>query len=222
MIKVLPGAPVRLPLLPLLLLALPLCAQWDLRVELPRPSGQSLPQTMLVGSGQLVAGDLGTGSGYIATLSHQLFQLGPLLRLEGGVEYSQLNASGDLNKGSAVQGTRLKQQGLGAGINVQVWVPFVGLAGEIGLIQRFQRYTFDTPGASNTKDLSRTWLRVGTRYRLPSMGVQPYLIASYQQPVSKDRPVKLSSVSDLASYFSAQGSGQEFDRLWTFGLGVNF
>ena len=54
------------------------------------------------------------------------------------------------------------------------------------------------------------------------MGVQPSLIASYQQPVSKDRPVKLSSVSDLASYFSAQGSGQEFDRLWTFGVGVNF
>ncbi len=91
---------MRLSLLPLLLSALPLCAQWDLRVELPRPSGQSLPQTMLVGSGQLVAGDMGTGSGYIATLSHQLFQLGPLLRVEGGIEYSQLNATGDLSKGS--------------------------------------------------------------------------------------------------------------------------
>ena len=213
---------MRLALLPFLLSALPLFAQWDLRLELPRPSGQSLPQTLLVGSGQLAAGDLGTGNGYIATLSHQLFQLGPLLRVEGGIEYSQLNASGDLSKGTTVQGTRLKQQGLGAGLNAQVWVPFVGLAGEIGLFQRMQRYTFDTAGASSSKDLSRTWLRVGTRYRLPSIGVQPYLVASYQQPVSKDRPVKLSSVSDLAAYFTAQGSGQEFERLWTFGAGVTF
>ena len=213
---------MRLALVPLCLAALPLCAQWDLRLELPRPSGQSLPQTLLVGSGQLAAGDLGTGNGYIATLSHQLFQLGPLLRVEGGIEYSQLNASGDLSKGTTVQGTRLKQQGIGAGLNAQVWVPFVGLAGEIGLFQRMQRYTFDTAGASSSKDLSRTWLRVGTRYRLPSMGVQPYLVASYQQPVSKDHPVKLSSVSDLAAYFAAQGSGQEFERLWTFGVGVTF
>ncbi|MEI6473033.1 MAG: hypothetical protein WCO20_10370 [Holophagaceae bacterium] len=213
---------MRLALLPFLLSALPLCAQWDLRLELPRPSGQSLPQAMLSGSGQLVAGDLGTGGGYIATLSHQLFQLGPLLRVEGGIEYSQLNATGDLSKGTAVQSTRLKQQGIGAGLNAQVWVPFVGLAGEIGLFQRMQRYTFDTAGASSSKDLSRTWLRVGTRYRLPSIGVQPYLVASYQQPVSKDRPVKLSSVSDLAAYFTAQGSGQEFERLWTFGAGVTF
>ena len=213
---------MRLALLPFLLSALPLFAQWDLRLELPRPSGQSLPQTLLVGSGQLAAGDLGTGNGYIATLSHQLFQLGPLLRVEGGIEYSQLNASGDLSKGTTTQGTRLKQQGIGAGLNAQVWVPFVGLAGEIGLFQRMQRYTFDTAGASSSKDLSRTWLRVGTRYRLPSMGVQPYLVASYQQPVSKDHPVKLSSVSDLAAYFAAQGSGQEFERLWTFGVGVTF
>ena len=54
------------------------------------------------------------------------------------------------------------------------------------------------------------------------MIVSPYLVASYQQPVSKDRPVKLSSVSDLATYFAAQGNGQEFERMWTFGAGVSF
>ena len=101
-------------------------------------------------------------------------------------------------------------------------MPFVGLAGEIGLIQRFQRYTFDTAGASTAKDLSRTWLRVGARWRIPAVVVQPYLVASYQQPVTRDRPVKLSSVSDLAAYFTAQGSGQEFERMWTFGAGVTF
>jgi len=108
------------------------------------------------------------------------------------------------------------------GLSAQVWVPFVGLAGEIGLIQRLQRYTFDTAGASSAKDLSRTWLRVGARWRIPAVIVSPYLVASYQQPVSKDRPVKLSSVSDLATYFAAQGSGQEFERMWTFGAGVSF
>jgi len=213
---------MRLALAPLCLAALPLCAQWDLRLELPRPSGQSLPQTLLSGSGQLVAGDLSTGGGFIASASRELFQVGPLLKLEGGLEYTQLNADGSLSKGTSAQGTKLKQQGLGAGLNAQVWVPFVGLAGEIGLIQRFQRYTFDTAGASTAKDLSRTWLRVGARWRIPAVVVQPYLVASYQQPVTRDRPVKLSSVSDLAAYFTAQGSGQEFERMWTFGAGVTF
>jgi hypothetical protein len=108
------------------------------------------------------------------------------------------------------------------GLNAQLWVPFVGIAGEFGLIQRLQHYRYDTAGASSTKDLSRTWLRVGARWRIPSVVVHPYLAASYQQPVTKDRPVKLSSSSDLAAYFSAQGSGQEFERLWTFGVGVTF
>ena len=80
----------------------------------------------------------------------------------------------------------------------------------------------DTAGASSAKDLSRTWLRVGARWRIPSVGVHPYLAASYQQPVTKDRPVKVSTASDLAAYFSAQGSGQEFERMWTFGVGVSF
>ncbi len=213
---------MRLALVPLCLAALPLCAQWDLRLELPRPSGQSLPQTLLSGTGQLVAGDLSTGSGFLASANRQLFQVGPLLKFEGGLEYSQLSADGSLSKGTAAQGTKLKQKGVGVGLNAQVWVPFVGLAGEIGLIQRFQRYTFDTAGASSSKDLSRTWLRVGARWRIPAVVVSPYLVASYQQPVSKDHPVKLSSVSDLATYFSAQGNGQEFERMWTFGAGVSF
>jgi hypothetical protein len=213
---------MRLALLPICLAALPLCAQWDLRLELPRPTGQSLPQTLLSGTGNLVAGDFDTGQGYIATVSRQLLQVGPLLKLEGGLEYSQFTAGGNLANGAASQGTNLKQQGLGLDVNAQVWVPFVGIAGELGLIQRFQRYTFDTTGASNTKDLSRTWLRVGTRWRIPMAVVHPYVLASYQQPVTRDHPVKLSSASDLAGYFTAQGNGQEFQRLWTFGVGVAF
>lgn len=206
----------------LLSLTAPLCAQWDLRLELPRPTGQSLPQTLISGTGQLVAGDFDTGKGFIATVNRRILQVGPLLKLEGGLEYSQFKADGSLLAGATVQGTQLKQQGVGVGVGAQVWVPFVGIAGEIGLIQRFQRYTFDTAGASSRMDLSRTWLRVGARWRIPSVVVHPYVAASYQQPVSKDRPVKLSSASDLAAYFTAQGSGQEFERMWTFGVGVTF
>ena len=213
---------MRLALLPICLAALPLSAQWDLRLELPRPSGQSLPQTLLSGSGQLVSGDLDSGRGFIASANRRLFQLGPLLKLEGGVEVSQFTADGSLSQGATTQATKLKQQGLGVSLNAQLWVPFVGIAGEFGLIQRLQHYRYDTAGASATKDLSRTWLRVGARWRIPSVVVHPYLAASYQQPVTKDRPVKLSSSSDLAAYFSAQGSGQEFERLWTFGVGVAF
>jgi len=213
---------MRLALLPVCLAALPLSAQWDLRLELPRPSGQSLPQTLLSGSGQLVSGDLDSGRGFIASANRRLFQVGPLLKLEGGLEVSQFTADGSLSQGGTTQTTKLKQQGLGVGLNAQLWVPFVGIAGELGLIQRLQHYRYDTAGASSTKDLSRTWLRVGARWRIPSVVVHPYLTASYQQPVTKDRPVKLSSSSDLAAYFSAQGSGQEFERMWTFGVGVAF
>jgi hypothetical protein len=213
---------MRLAVLPICLASLPLCAQWDLRLELPRPTGQNLPQTLISGTGNLVAGNFDTGQGFIATVNRQILQVGPLLRLEGGLEYSRFSADGNLANGSATQGTNLKQQGVGVDLNAQVWVPFVGLAGEFGLIQRFQRYTLDTAGASNAKDLSRTWLRVGTRWRIPSVVVHPYVVASYQQPVTKDNPVKLSSASDLATYLTAQGSGQEFQRMWTFGLGVTF
>ena len=213
---------MRLAVLPICLAALPLCAQWDARLELPRPTGQNLPQTLISGTGNLVAGDFNTGQGFIATVSRQLLQVGPLLKLEGGLEYSQFRAGGDLANGAGSQGTNLKQQGVGLDLNAQIWVPFTGIAGEFGLIQRFQRYTLDAAGASNAKDLSRTWLRVGTRWRIPSVVVHPYVVASYQQPVTKDHPVKLSSASDLATYLTAQGSGQEFQRLWTFGVGVAF
>ena len=206
----------------LLGLATPLRAQWDLRLEVPRPSGQSLPQTFITGTGQLASGDLGTGNGYLASVNRQLFQIGPLFHLEAGLEYSQWKADGTLVQGAAVQGTALKQQGAGLGLNAQVWVPFVGIAGELGVIQRFQRYTFDASGLSNTKDLSRTWLRVGARWRLPLPVIHPYLAVSYQQPITKDRPVQLNTASDLGSYFTAQGSGQEFERMWTFGVGVAF
>ncbi len=213
---------MRLAVLPICLAALPLCAQWDLRLELPRPTGQNLPQTLLAGPGSLVAGNFNTGQGYIATLSRQIVRVGPLPNLEGGLEYSQFRADGNLALGTASQGTSLRQQGVGLDLNAQVWVPFVGLAGELGLIQRFQRYTFDTAGASSARDLSRTWLRVGSRWRIPSVVVHPYVVASYQQPVTKDTPVRLGSVADLATYFTAQGSGQEFQRLWTFGVGLSF
>nr|MBP7618186.1 hypothetical protein [Geothrix sp.] len=114
---------MRLALLPVCLVALPLSAQWDLRLELPRPSGQSLPQTLLSGSGQLVSGDLDSGRGFIASANRRLFQLGPLLRLEGGVEVSQFTADGSLSQGGTMQATKLKQQGLGVGLNAQLWVP---------------------------------------------------------------------------------------------------
>jgi hypothetical protein len=214
---------MRLALLPLCLAtAAPLCAQWDLRLELPRPTGQSLPQTLISGTGDLAAGDFDTGRGFIASVNRRILQVGPLLKLEGGVEYSQFRADGSLATGATTQDTRLKQQGVGVGLNAQVWVPFVGIGGEIGLIQRFQHYTLDTAGASGTQNLSRTWVRVGARWRIPSVIVHPYVAASYQQPVTKDRPVKLGSASDLAAYFAAQGSGQEFERMWTFGVGVTF
>ena len=213
---------MRLAVLPLCLVALPAFAQWDLRLELPRPQGQNLPQTLITGTGQLASGNFDPGQGYLASINRRLFQIGPLFKLEGGLEYSRLTANGRLALAAATQGTKLQQRGVGVGLNAQIWVPFVGLAGEFGLIQRFQRYTYDTAGAAATRDLNRTWLRVGARWRIPSVVVHPYVAASYQQPVTKDHPVKLGGSTDLASYFAAQGSGQEFERMWTFGVGVSF
>jgi hypothetical protein len=216
------GAAMRLAVLPICLAALPLCAQWDLRLELPRTSGQSLPQTLLTGTGQLISGDLDTGKGFIASVNWRFFQAGPLVKLEAGLEYSKLLADGSLSSGTASQGTTLNQQGPGLSLNVQLWIPFTGIAGELGLIQRFQHSTYETAGATTTKDLSRTWLRVGARWRIPMVEVHPYLVASYQQPLTREHPLELSSASDAAAYFTAQGSGLEFDRMWTFGAGVAF
>ena len=92
----------------------------------------------------------------------------------------------------------------------------------MGAIQRFQRYEFEAGGVAQKQDLSRTWLRVGARWRLPLPVLKFYLAASYQEPLSKDRPVRVNTVSDLGTYLNAQGSGQEFERMWTFGAGIQF
>lgn len=202
--------------------SLPLAAQWDTRVEVPFPKGQSLPQTLILGTSQLVSGDLEKGRGGIVTLSRRLWAFGPVLRLEGGLEIAQWQADGTVTEGSIQQTSTLKQSGLGVDLNVQFWVPFTGLAGEFGIIERFQNYRFSTSGISSDKNLARTWLRVGARWRLPFLVVHPYLAASYQQPITKDNPVSLNSAADLATYLSAQGTGQEFDRMWTFGVGLAF
>lgn len=203
------------------LAVLPLSAQaWDLRVEVPFPKGQNLPQTLITGTGQLASGDLDTGHGAIFTLNHRIIRMGPILKFDWGVEVAHWKADGQIQ--GTHQSSTLKQYGAGIGVNAQFWVPFTGIAGEMGLIQRFQKYQFEAGKASEDHTLSRTWLRVGARWRLPLPIASPYLAASYQQPVSKDRPVKIDKVADLATYMNAQGNGQEFERMWTFGLGVQF
>lgn len=202
--------------------SLPLAAQWDARVEAAFPKGQSLPQTMILGTSQRVSGNLDTGRGGIATLSRRLWAFGPVVRLEGGIELSQWRAEGTVTQGSVPQASTLKQSGLGLDLNVQAWVPFTGLAGELGVIERFQNYQFFSSGLSSEKNLARTWLRAGARWRLPFLAVHPYLAASYQRPITQNNPVKLNYAADFTSYMSAQGSGQEFDRMWTFGVGINF
>ena len=117
MIGVSAGAFMRLAIFPICLASLPRCAQWDLRLELPRPTGQNLPQTLISGTGKLVAGDFDTGQGFIATVSRLILQVGPLVKLEGGLEYSQFTANGSLANGPSPQGTNLKQQGAGLDIN---------------------------------------------------------------------------------------------------------
>ncbi len=207
--------------------ALPLAAQWDLRMELPRPSGQNLPATLLSGSSSLVQGDFDTGSGYIATLSKRIVAFGPIARLEWNAEYSRFATTGTLVQTDSanvqtLSTTHLTQQGVGVGLNLQLWIPFVGLGGEFGVVERFQHYKSTGPGVEKTTNLARPWLRVGTRWRLPIPVIHPYVAASYQQPITKDRPVKLSSANDLQGYYNAQGNGQEFERMWTFGVGVTF
>ena len=202
--------------------AMPLAAQWDVRVEIPFPKGQNLPQTLISGTARLASGDLDTGRGGIATLSRRLWAFGPVVRLEGSLEIAQWQADGTIVQGSVQQSTSLKQSGLGVGLHAQFWVPFIGVAGEFGLIERLQNYRFSTAGFSSDKNLARTWLRAGVRWRLPLPAIHPYLAASYQQPITKQSPLQLNSVTDLATYLGAQGSGQEFDRMWTFGVGITF
>lgn len=205
-----------------ILLAAPLAAQsWGLRLEVPFPKGQSLPQTLLTGSGQLASGSLDTGSGLIATLDRRLVVFGPVLRLEATFEGAWLRSEGEVRLDGQARRGSLTQAGLGAGLNAQFWIPFTGLGGEVGLVQRVQRYRYEAAGTDASHTLGRPWLRVGARWRLP-LPFQPYVAASYQQPLSKDRPVRLASAADLAALLGAQGSGQEFDRMWTFGAGLSF
>lgn len=216
---------MRMPMsLALAVLALPLSAQaWDLRLEVPFPQGQDLPQTLIRGTGTLIRQkSLDTGNGFTLSASHRIIRVGPVLKLEWGAEYSQWKADGQVEQGAATVGSSLKQQGVGLGLNAQFWVPFTGLAGELGVIERFQNYKLALSGVEQTKNLARPWLRVGLRYSLPLPVINPYLAASYQQPITKDKPVHIGDAGDIAGYLGAQGSGQEFQRMWTFGVGVTF
>ena len=202
---------------------LPLVGQaWDVRMEVPFADGQDLPGTLIQGAGQLVGGNLDRGKGMILSLNHRLVRVNPVLRLDWGLELAQMNADGKFHVGSTAYDSRLKQTGIGVGLNAQFWIPFSGVAAELGVIQRLQDYRFEAAGNTQSHTLSRTWLRVGARWRLPIPVAAPYLAASYQQPLSKSHPVRLNSAQDLASYLAVQGNGQEFERMWTFGVGVQF
>ena len=40
--------------------------------------------------------------------------------------------------------------------------------------------------------------------------------------MTRDKPVSLASAADLGAFLGAQGAGQEFQRLWTLGVGITF
>jgi hypothetical protein len=211
-----------LPILALALLAQPLAAQaWDLRLEAPFPKGQSLPATAIQDAGP-ASGGLDTGQGVIFTVGHRIMRVNPVLKFEWNAEFSQLQASGQIHQGQASAGSRLSQSGIGAGVNAQFWVPFTGFAGELALLGRLQSYRYAGAGAAQTETLLRPWLRTGLRWNLPFPGIEPYLAASYQVALVRDQPVQQDSAPTLPAYLSAQGAGQEFDRMWTVGVGVTF
>ena len=214
-------------------LALPLGAQaWDLRVEVPYPTGQNLPQTFLSGTGDLVHGTLNTGTGSIVTLSSRIIRVGPILKLEWLGEVAQWQANGQIqttNSGqgtSTTQGSNLTQKGVGVGLNAQLWIPFTGFAAEVGVIERFNAYQYSGSSggisASQSQNLTQSWMRVGARFEIAIPGITPYLCASYQQPITSSSPLQVSSTQDLKTLFSAQGAGQQFNRVWTFGVGIMF
>ena len=207
--------------LTLAMFALPLSAQaWDLRVEAPFATGQGLPSTRI--QNQPVSGGLDTGHGVILTASHRIVRMGPVLKFEWNAEWSHLQAGGNLQQGSATAGSRLRQDGLGLGVNAQFWVPFTSFAGEAGLLERFHDYRYEAAGAAEDRTIARPWLRLGLRWVLPFPGIGPYLAASYQAPLARDRPVAQASASNLGAYLDAQNSGQEFQHLWTVGVGISF
>ena len=215
---------MKLPLAPaLVLLTLPLGAQaWDIRAEVPFASGQSLPQTFLSGTQQLVSGTLDRGSGSILTLSHRIIRIGPVLKFEWNSEVVNWQAIGQVVQGGTPAGSTLTQKGIGFGVNAQLWVPFTGLGAEVGVMERFHSYSFQSSGVTQDENLIQPWLRIGIRWALPTPGISPYLCASYQQPLTKSNPLVLGTSADLEAYFTAQGSGQQFDRVWTFGVGLMF
>jgi hypothetical protein len=205
----------------LTLLAQPLAAQaWDLRLEAPFPQAQSLPAARIQGG--TVAGGLDRGQGLIFTLSHRIVRVGPVLKFEWNAEYAYLQANGRIQQGTAEADSRLTQSGVGAGVNAQFWVPFTGVAGELGLLERVQAYRYEGAGAARSETIARPWARAGLRWNLPWSDLEPYLTASYQLALARDRPVQQASASSLDSYLGAQGSGQEFQSLWTVGVGVSF
>ena len=207
---------------PLLLLTLPLAAQaWDVRLEAPFPKGQNLPQTLLQTGGE-TAGQSDTGHGFILTGSHRIIRVGPVLKFEANAEYAQWRADGQIQQGAGVTASRLEQKGLGLGLNAQFWVPFTGFAAELGLIERFHAYTYQAAGISQNENLAQPWLRAGLRWNLPFPGITPYLTASYQVPLTKDSPSAQSGSPNLQTYLAAQGPGQQFDRLWSLGIGLSF
>lgn len=207
--------------LSLALLALPLSAQaWDLRLEAPFAKGQDLPSTTV--QGQPVSGSLDTGTGAIFTVSHRIIRVGPVLKFEWNAEYASLQADGRIQQGQGSAPSRLRQSGFGAGVNAQFWLPFTDFAGELGLLERFHAYRYAGAGAAEDQTIARPWLRAGLRWVLPLPGPRPYLAASYQAPLTRDKPVQQGAAPSLDAALGAQGSGQEFQSLWTLGVGISF
>ncbi|MFZ9834501.1 MAG: hypothetical protein ACO3D2_00475 [Holophagaceae bacterium] len=200
---------------------LPLSAQWDLRLEIPSANSRNLPDTLLTGSTALQKGQFDLGKGYIVTGSKALFDLG-VVSLDGSLEYSEFKATGTVTQVQRILASQIKQQGLGVGLNAMVWAPFIGVAGEFGVIQRFQSYEVILDNVSKSNTLGRTWMRVGARYRIPFIPLDAYVTASWQQPLNASKPVEVSSTQSLVDLLNTQGTGQEFNRLWTFGVGIRY
>lgn len=212
------------------LATIPLMAQWDIRVEIPSASSGNLPDALVAGTTNLTKGTFNTGEGYIISGSKAIFDLG-LFSLDGGLEFSQVKTIGSMSQltttglpfpGQEKIGSSLKQQGVGVSLNAIIWAPFIGLGGEFGLIQRFQTFNIDLGTATKSKNLGRTWMRIGARYRIPFIPFDAYVTASWQQPLNATQPVTINSAQSLVDLLNTQGTGQEFNRLWTFGVGVRY
>ena len=202
-------------------ISLPLSAQWDIRLEIPSANSSNLPDALITGSTALQKGEFNMGKGYIVTGSKAIFDAG-ILSLDGSLEYSEFKSMGTMTQAQNLLASQIKQQGIGVGLNAQVWAPFIGVAGEFGLIQRFQSYEVILDSASKSKTIGRTWMRVGARYRIPFVPFDAYIAASWQQPLNTSKPVAITSAQSLVDLLNTQGTGQEFNRLWTFGVGIRY